>query len=86
MDTKNNLQEDAELCIKLRLGTRDVPLVCKAKDEESLRRTAMKFNDKYRQYSERYGEKDERDLLGVTGFYFAYQLLTQSDIDKIVSI
>jgi hypothetical protein len=86
MNTKDNLQEDSELHIILRLGTRDVPLICKAKDEESLRTAAKQFNYKYSLYSEQYSESDERDLLGITGLSFAYQLLTQSSIDKTVSI
>jgi cell division protein ZapA (FtsZ GTPase activity inhibitor) len=85
MDTKDNLKEDV-IRIRLMVGSRETSVTCKVKDEESLRYAAKQFSDMYSYYSKLYGNIDERDLLCVTGLHFAYQLQTQSDNDKTVSI
>jgi hypothetical protein len=79
MDIKDDSKEDV-LCLNLKLGDKEILFRCRIGEEAAVRRAAIRYNEVYSQYSEHHKNNiTEDDLLRITGFHFAYQLLTQSN-------
>ncbi|MDR2286239.1 MAG: cell division protein ZapA [Prevotellaceae bacterium] len=79
MDIKDDSKKDV-LCLHLKLGDKEISFRCKGSDEAAVRQAAIRYNEVYSQYSEHYNNNiAEDDLLRITGFHFAYQLLIQSN-------
>ena len=71
-----------ELKIQMRLGNKMYPIVCKREEEAIYRKAIISFNEKLKAYKKQFeglDKIDEIDILSLTGFHFALQLLRQSN-------
>jgi cell division protein ZapA len=70
-----------ELSIKIKIADREYPMKVDAADEERIRLTGKKINEKLKLYRDQFGIDDKQDLLAMVAFDSLYEKL-QGEADQ----
>jgi len=73
-----------ELSIKIKISDREYPMKVDANDEEKIRLTGKKINEKIKLYRDQFGIDDKQDLLAMVAFDSLFEKIQSEDTQFVI--